>query len=144
MSTKWLCTELIWLNNSQVNIVLKLSDKWNMKRDWHFKLFLNTTTAQVVEIVNSGRQGSVYAQYYGCWSPGDLMSQGMIRNGIALVLLKYPSFSIRKSKTLRLVMLIFFQREHKHMFTFGSFFHIDITQVVEILPQIRQEPTYST
>ena len=27
---------------------------------------------------------------------------------------------------------------------FMSFLHIDATQVVEILPQIRQEPTYST
>ena len=27
---------------------------------------------------------------------------------------------------------------------FVSFLHIDVTQVVEILPQIRQEPTYST
>ena len=27
---------------------------------------------------------------------------------------------------------------------FVSFLHIDPTQVVEILPQIRQEPTYST
>ena len=27
---------------------------------------------------------------------------------------------------------------------FVSFLHIDVTQVFEILPQIRQEPTYST
>ena len=27
---------------------------------------------------------------------------------------------------------------------FMSFLYIDATQVVEILPQIRQEPTYST
>ena len=27
---------------------------------------------------------------------------------------------------------------------FVSFLHIDKTQVVEILPQIRQDPTYST
>ena len=27
---------------------------------------------------------------------------------------------------------------------FVSFLHIDTTQVVEILPQVRQEPTYST
>ena len=27
---------------------------------------------------------------------------------------------------------------------FVSFLHIDTTQVVEIFPQIRQEPTYST
>ena len=27
---------------------------------------------------------------------------------------------------------------------FVSFLHIDATQVVEILPQMRQEPTYST
>ena len=27
---------------------------------------------------------------------------------------------------------------------FVSFLHIDMTQVIEILPQIRQEPTYST
>ena len=27
---------------------------------------------------------------------------------------------------------------------FVSFLHIDMTQVVDILPQVRQEPTYST
>ena len=27
---------------------------------------------------------------------------------------------------------------------FVSFLHIDTTQVVDILPQVRQEPTYST
>ena len=27
---------------------------------------------------------------------------------------------------------------------FVSFLHIDMTQVVELLPEIRQEPTYST
>ena len=27
---------------------------------------------------------------------------------------------------------------------FVSFLHIDTTQIVEILPQVRQEPTYST
>ena len=27
---------------------------------------------------------------------------------------------------------------------FVSFLHVDVTQVVEILPQIRQEPIYST
>ena len=37
--------------------------------------------------------------------------------------------------------------EHIHVYVylhFVSFLHNDTTQVVEILPQISQEPTYST
>ena len=34
----------------------------------------------------------------------------------------------------------FFQKEQKHM----SFFHTEMTKVVEILPQVRQGPTYFT
>ena len=38
-----------------------------------------------------------------------------------------------------------FFRENINIYLhFVSFLHIDTTQVVEILPQIRQEPTYST
>ena len=38
-----------------------------------------------------------------------------------------------------------FFRENINIYLhFVSFLHIDMTQVVEILPQIRQEPTYST
>ena len=38
-----------------------------------------------------------------------------------------------------------FQGEHKtHIYIHMSFLHIDMTQVVEILPQMRQGPTYST
>ena len=41
--------------------------------------------------------------------------------------------------------VLFFQRERKNIYlNFVSFLHIDATQVFEILPQIRQEPTYST
>ena len=38
----------------------------------------------------------------------------------------------------------FFKRNINIYLHFVSFLHIDMTQVVEILPQIRQEPTYST
>ena len=38
----------------------------------------------------------------------------------------------------------FFGGNIKICLHFVSFLHIDKTQVVEILPQIRQEPTYST
>ena len=34
--------------------------------------------------------------------------------------------------------------ELKHLFTFMLFLHTDMTQVVEILPQVTQELTYST
>ena len=38
-----------------------------------------------------------------------------------------------------------FFRGNKNIYLhFVSFLHIDASQVVEILPQIRQEPTYST
>ena len=38
-----------------------------------------------------------------------------------------------------------FFRENMNMYLhFLSYLHIDTTQIVEILPQIRQEPTYST
>ena len=38
-----------------------------------------------------------------------------------------------------------FFRENMNIYLhFVSFLHIDTTQVVEILPQIRQQPTYST
>ena len=38
----------------------------------------------------------------------------------------------------------FFRRNINIYSHLVSFLHIDTTQVVEILPQIRQEPTYST
>ena len=38
----------------------------------------------------------------------------------------------------------FFRGEHHIYLHFVSFLHIDTTQVVKILPQVRQEPTYST
>ena len=38
-----------------------------------------------------------------------------------------------------------FFRENINIYLhFVSYLHIDTTQVIEILPQIRQEPTYST
>ena len=41
--------------------------------------------------------------------------------------------------------VLFFQRERKNIYlNFVSFLHIDATQVFEIIPQIRQEPSYST
>ena len=38
----------------------------------------------------------------------------------------------------------FFRESINIYLHFVSYLHIDMTQVVEILPQIRQEPTYST
>ena len=38
----------------------------------------------------------------------------------------------------------FFRENIKIYLHFVSYLHIDTTQLVEILPQIRQEPTYST
>ena len=45
---------------------------------------------------------------------------------------------------LTLYVLSFFKGNINIYLHFVSFLHIDATQVVEILPQIRQEPTYST
>ena len=47
---------------------------------------------------------------------------------------------------LTFYMLFLFQREQKHIgyLHFDSFLHIDMTQVVEILPQVGQEHTHST
>ena len=56
-------------------------------------------------------------------------------------------FCVDVSKSLLLInplCAIFFRGNINIYSHFVSFFHIDTTQVVEILPQIRQEPTYST
>ena len=45
---------------------------------------------------------------------------------------------------LTLYVLFFSQGNINLYLRFVSFLHIDTMQVVEILPQIRHEPTYST
>ena len=45
---------------------------------------------------------------------------------------------------ITLYVLIFFRENVDIYLHFVSYLRIDMTQVVEILPQIRQEPTYST
>ena len=47
-------------------------------------------------------------------------------------------------KSINPLRAIFFRGNINIYLHFVSFLHIDTTQVVEILPQIRQEPTYST
>ena len=56
---------------------------------------------------------------------------------------RHPSFAhiIASVNPLRAK---FFRGNINIYFHFVSFLHIDTTQVVEILPQVRQEPTYST
>ena len=45
---------------------------------------------------------------------------------------------------IKTLYVLNFQREQNTYLHFMKFLHADITQVVEILPQIRQEPTYFT
>ena len=45
---------------------------------------------------------------------------------------------------LTLYVLIFSEGTKTYIYILLSFLHIDMTQVVEILPQVRQGPTYST
>ena len=52
--------------------------------------------------------------------------------------------SICKLDILTLYVLIFLRENINIYLQFVSFVHIDTTQLVEILTQIRQEPTYST
>ena len=51
---------------------------------------------------------------------------------------------IAKQKHLTLYRAKFFRGIINIYLHFVSFLHFDMTQVLEILPQIRQEPTYST
>ena len=48
-----------------------------------------------------------------------------------------------KNKVLNLYVLIFSENKNIYLH-FMSFLHIDMAQVVDILPQVRQEHTYST
>ena len=52
----------------------------------------------VIEIHSHGRQGLVYhtSQYYGCWWPGDIRSQGISTHSIGLVHLDYSSHGINR------------------------------------------------
>ena len=47
------------------------------------------------------------------------------------------------SNILTLYVCYIFHKEQKHIFTIMLFLHIDMKQVVEILPEVRQELTYS-
>ena len=67
-------------------------------------------------------------------------------------MMSFGQISYLHSTGLRHITLIhfnplrakFFRGNIKIYLHFVSFLHIDTTQVVEILPQVRQEPTYST
>ena len=66
-----------------------------------------------------------------------------------LLFLKFSTVSItivsaRQSTDINPLHTKFFRGNINIYLHFVSFLHIDTAQVVEILPQIRQEPTYST
>ena len=52
--------------------------------------------------------------------------------------------SLQITSVLTLYMLIFFRVNINMYLYFISFLHIDMTQGVEILPRVRQGPTFST
>ena len=52
--------------------------------------------------------------------------------------------SLQITSVLTLYMLIFFRVNINMYLYLISFLHIDMTQVVEILPRVRQGPTFST
>ena len=53
-------------------------------------------------------------------------------------------YGITRSQCVNPLHAKFFRRNKNIYLHFMSFLHIDMTQVVEILPQVRQGPTYST
>ena len=65
----------------------------------------------------------------------------------SIFVLAEDTLRVRLSVTLHLINPLrakFFRGNINIYLHFVSFLHIDTTQVVESLPQIRQEPTYST
>ena len=54
------------------------------------------------------------------------------------------AYIVSLRKIINPIRAKFFRRNKNIYLHFVSFLHIDTTQVVEIHPQIRQEPTYST
>ena len=56
----------------------------------------------------------------------------------------FQTFSIALSSMINPLCAKFFRGNINIYLHFMSFVHIDTMQVVEILPQIRQEPTHST
>ena len=75
------------------------------------------------------------------WSPAGLQYLGS-----AVALLHFLSHWLPGDREFRALPLRakFFRGNINIYLHFVSFLHIDTTQVVAILPQIRQEPTYST
>ena len=51
---------------------------------------------------------------------------------------------IPKKGPVNPLLATFFRRNKNIYLHFVSLLHVDMTQVVEILPQVRQGPTYST
>ena len=94
------------------------------------------------------------------YTPHDLLSVSMDQKVILSMMLPAStpqdyilSYKVKPRKQVRLEMkeciinpmrAKFFRESINIYLHFVSYLHIDTTQVVEILPQIRQEPTYST
>ena len=79
--------------------------------------------------------------------PGDSRSQGISSHDIDPVLLTYWNILVTASEELKALNPLrakFFRGNIKIYLHFVSYLHIDTMQIIEILPQIRQEPTYST
>ena len=72
--------------------------------------------------------------YPSSWWLPDTM-QPIRKSSVARISLIHNSMVCLRAK--------FFRRNINMYLHFVSFLHIDATQVVEILPQIKQEPTYS-
>ena len=74
-----------------------------------------------------------------------LSSAAYMRRWIGSALIQIMACRLFNAKLyLNPLRAIFFRGNINIYLHFVSFLHIDTTQVVEILPQLRQEPTYST
>ena len=81
----------------------------------------------LMPLINSLRPSNM--QHHGFWS-------SFVQAMIGCLINTKPFLNPLRAK--------FFRRNINIHLHFVSFLHIDTTQVLEILPQIRQEPTYST
>ena len=126
----------------------------NIKIYLQFISFFQTDMTQEVEIIPRVRPGRVSEEWQSngsipsdnkawpisnypwdvLWFLEELRVQ-IAREG------KYQDVAVTSFNPLRAK---FFRGYIKHILHFISFLHIDVTQVVEILPQIRQGPTHST
>ena len=141
-NTTCLIQEILFQNTDLVAVVIRLR-VWNVKavvpKIKHIFAGKNIAQAEMI------RESPNLFAIRGCSSILISNRRRMARNWQIWAVVFYANFNIKEWNAQQHGLhATFFTRNKNIYWHFTSFFHIDMTLVIEILPQVRQGTPYST